>query len=177
MPSIQLKEEIILKEFFNIGQIVNSHGIKGEVKVFPLTDDPARFKKLKTVIIDNRDVKIESCKFQKDRVILKLEGIDDMNAALKMKTKYLKVARKDAVKLPEDTFFIADLIGCKVYDTEEKYIGEVYEVIKTGSNDVYWIKDGGKETLVPVLKEIVLDINIEEGKIIIKPVGEWQDED
>ncbi|MDD7793772.1 ribosome maturation factor RimM [Clostridium sp. 'White wine YQ'] len=165
-----------MKEFFNIGQIVNSHGIKGEVKVFPLTDDVMRFKKLKSILIGDIEYKIESCKFQKDRVILKLEGVEDMNAALKLKTKYLKVPRKDAVKLPEDTYFIADLIGCNVYDTNDALIGKIYDVIKTGSNDVYWIKEP-KEVLIPVLKEIVLDINIEESKIVIKPVGEWQDED
>ncbi|WP_238882566.1 ribosome maturation factor RimM [Clostridium sp. YIM B02551] len=165
-----------MKEFFNIGQIVNSHGIKGEVKVLPLTDDVMRFKKLKSILIGDIEYKIESCKFQKDRVILKLEGIEDMNSALKLKTKYLKVQRKDAVKLPEDTYFIADLIGCNVYDTNDTLIGKIYDVIKTGSNDVYWIKEP-KEVLIPVLKEIVLDINIEDAKIVIKPIGEWQDED
>ncbi|MBL4930857.1 ribosome maturation factor RimM [Clostridium paridis] len=165
-----------MKEFFNIGQIVNSHGIKGEVKVLPLTDDVMRFKKLKSILIGDIEYKIESCKFQKDRVILKLEGIEDMNSALKLKTKYLKVQRKDAVKLPEDTYFIADLIGCNIYDTNDTLIGKIYDVIKTGSNDVYWIKEP-KEVLIPVLKEIVLDINIEDAKIVIKPIGEWQDED
>ncbi|MNM88204.1 Ribosome maturation factor RimM [compost metagenome] len=165
-----------MEQFLNVGQIVNTHGVKGEVKVFPLTDDPMRFKKLKKVIIDNKDVQILSYKFQKDRVILKLEGVDTMDDAIRLKGKYLKVSREDAVKLPKDTYFIADLIGCSVFDTDETPLGEVYDVIKTGSNDVYWVK-GIKELLIPVLKEIVLDINVEDKKIVIKPVKEWQDED
>jgi 16S rRNA processing protein RimM len=165
-----------LEQFLNVGQIVNTHGVKGEVKVFPLTDDPMRFKKLKKVIIDNKEVQILSYKFQKDRVILQLEGVDTMDDAIRLKGKYLKVSREDAVKLPKDTYFIADLIGCSVFDTDETPLGEVYDVIKTGSNDVYWVK-GIKELLIPVLKEIVLDINVEDKKIVIKPVKEWQDED
>ncbi|MNO76405.1 Ribosome maturation factor RimM [compost metagenome] len=165
-----------MEQFLNVGQIVNTHGVKGEVKVFPLTDDPMRFKKLKKVIIDNKEVQILSYKFQKDRVILKLEGVDTMDDAIRLKGKYLKVSREDAVKLPKDTYFIADLIGCSVFDTDETPLGEVYDVIKTGSNDVYWVK-GIKELLIPVLKEIVLDINVEDKKIVIKPVKEWQDED
>ncbi|ERK30580.1 ribosome maturation factor RimM [Clostridium intestinale] len=165
-----------MEQFLNVGQIVNTHGVKGEVKVFPLTDDPMRFKKLKKVIIDNKEVQILSYKFQKDRVILQLEGVDTMDDAIRLKGKYLKVSREDAVKLPKDTYFIADLIGCSVFDTDETPLGEVYDVIKTGSNDVYWVK-GIKELLIPVLKEIVLDINVEDKKIVIKPVKEWQDED
>lgn len=165
-----------MEQFLNVGQIVNTHGVKGEVKVFPLTDDPMRFKKLKKVIIDNKEVQILSYKFQKDRVILHLEGVDTMDDAIRLKGKYLKVSREDAVKLPKDTYFIADLIGCSVFDTDETPLGEVYDVIKTGSNDVYWVK-GIKELLIPVLKEIVLDINVEDKKIVIKPVKEWQDED
>ncbi|WP_315114912.1 ribosome maturation factor RimM [Clostridium intestinale] len=165
-----------MEQFLNVGQIVNTHGVKGEVKVFPLTDDPMRFKKLKKVIIDNKEVQILSYKFQKDRVILKLEGIDTMDDAIRLKGKYLKISREDAVKLPKDTYFIADLIGCSVFDTDETPLGEVHDVIKTGSNDVYWVK-GIKELLIPVLKEIVLDINVEDKKIVIKPVKEWQDED
>lgn len=165
-----------MEKFLNVGQIVNTHGVMGDVKVIPLTDDPARFKDLKEVFIDGKKVRILSCKFQKDRVILKLEGIDTMDAAIRLKTKYLKVDRKDATKLPEDAYFIADLINCSIYDTEGVLLGNLDEVIHTGSNDVYWIK-GPKQLLIPVLKEIVLDINIEERKIVIKPVKEWHYED
>lgn len=165
-----------MKEFFNVGQIVNTHGVKGEVKVYPLTDDVNRFDDLKEVLIDDKKAVIEWVKYQKDRVIVKIKGIDTMNDAEKLKQKYIRVTRENAVELPEDTYFISDLIGCKVSDTDGFDYGNVYDVIQTGSNDVYWVK-GNKEILVPVLKEIVLDINIGEKKIIIKPSGEWQDED
>lgn len=167
-----------MKDIFNIGQIVNTHGVRGEVKVIPLTDDINRFKKLKKVLIDDVQRNILGCKFQKDRVILKIEGIDSMDEAERYKQKYICVERSEAIKLPEDTYFIKDLVGCQVLDTYGEILGNIDEVIKTGSNDVYWIKGKkGKELLIPVLKEIVLEIDIDNKKIIIKPVREWQDED
>ena len=166
-----------MKEFMTIGQISKPHGVKGEVKVFPLTDNVKRFKKLKTVFIDDKEVKVVWCKLQSDRAILKLEGIESMDDAEKLRNKYLNIRREDAIRLPKDTHFIVDIIGCSVYDSNEVFIGEVKEIIKTGYNDVYWVKNGKKEVLVPVLKEIVYDIDVENKKIVIKPVGEWQDED
>lgn len=167
-----------MKDIFNIGQIVNTHGVRGEVKVIPLTDDVNRFKKLKKVLIDDVERNVLGCKFQKDRVILKIEGIDSMDEAERYKQKYICVERSEAIKLPKDTYFIKDLVGCQVLDTEGKVLGNIDEVIKTGSNDVYWIKgEKGKELLIPVLKEIVLEIDIDNKKITIKPVREWQDED
>ncbi|MEW8955033.1 ribosome maturation factor RimM [Clostridium sp.] len=166
-----------MKEFMTVGQISKPHGVKGEVKVFPLTDNVKRFKKLKTVFIDDKEIKVVWCKLQADRAILKLEGVESMDDAEKLRNKYLNIRREDAVRLSKDTHFIVDIIGCSVYDSNEVFIGEVKEVIKTGYNDVYWVKNGKKEVLVPVLKEIVYDIDVENKKIVIKPVGEWQDED
>lgn len=163
-------------EFFNVGQIVNTHGIKGEVKVLSLTDEPENFKRYEKVLIDNKWVKIENVKFQKDRVILKLEGIDDMNTAESYKTKYLSIPRDEEPELEEDTFYVVDIIGCTVYDTEDKNLGKVFDVLETKNNDVYWIKEP-KQLLIPVLRDIVLDVNVKEKKILIRPVGEWQDED
>ncbi|MFQ9977478.1 ribosome maturation factor RimM [Clostridium cadaveris] len=165
-----------MKEYMTVGQITKPHGVRGEVKVYPLTDDVRRFRKLKSCIIDDKVVEITWCKLQADRVILKLQGVDTVEDAERMRNKYIKVERKDAVKLPRNSYFIIDLIGCKVYDSEERYIGELTDVIKTGSNDVYEVK-GEKEILIPALKEIVYSVDVEEKKIIIKPVGEWQDED
>ncbi|MGL5245048.1 MAG: ribosome maturation factor RimM [Sarcina sp.] len=167
-----------MREFLRVGQIINTHGVKGEVKVLPLTDDMYRFDDLEYVTINGKKVNIESVKYLKDKVILKLEGIDTMNEAEKLKFKqyYLEVSRDQAVELPKDSYFIADLIGCKVMDTNNFQYGTIKDVIQTPANDVYWVK-GPKEILVPVLKEIVLDINIEDRVIIIKPSGEWQDED
>lgn len=165
-----------MRDILRVGKIVNTHGLKGEMKVIALTDDPKRYNDLEFVLLDGKEVKIESRKFQKDRVILKLEGINSIEEVEKLKNKYLEIPREYAVELEEDTYFIADLIGCRVFDTEGKDLGEIFDVLQTKNNDVYWIKKP-KELLIPVLLEIVLDINIEDRKIIIKPVGEWQDED
>ncbi|EOR27408.1 MULTISPECIES: ribosome maturation factor RimM [Clostridium] len=165
-----------MRDILRVGKIVNTHGLKGEVKVIALTDDPKRYNDLDFVLIDGVERKIQGCKFQKDRVIVKIEGIDSIEEAEKYKNKYMEIPREYAVPLEEDTYYIADIIGCNVYDTSGKSLGEVYDVIQTKNNDVYWIRKP-KELLIPVLLEIVTDINIDNRKIIIKPVGEWQDED
>jgi 16S rRNA processing protein RimM len=162
-----------MKDFLSIGQIINTHGIKGEVKVYPLTDDIRRFRKLKEVYIDTKVVKILWCKLQSDKVILKLEGVESIEEAQKYKNKYVEVRREDAVELSEGEYFIADLIGCKVLDENSIELGEVYDVIQTPNNDVYWVK-GKTEVLVPALKNIVSNIDVENRKIIIKPLEVWQ---
>lgn len=165
-----------MEEIFKIGKIINTHGIKGEVKVYPLTDDVTKFKKLKNVLIDGKERTIVGVKFQKDRVILKIEGIDTMNDAETYKEKYIEIFRSSEPQLDEDTYYIVDLIGCDVFDTDDVELGKIFDVISTPSNDVYWIKEP-KELLIPVLKDIVLDIDINNKKIVIKPVRQWQDED
>ena len=165
-----------MSDLLKVGKIVNTHGLKGEMKVIALTNDPKRFKDLEHVIIEGKEVKVQGCKFQKDRVIVKLEGIDRIEDAEKLKNKFMEVERENAVELEEDCYFLADLRECHVFDTEGKDLGKIYDVLQTKNNDVYWIRKP-KELLIPVLKEIVLDINIDERKITIKPVGEWMDED
>ena len=165
-----------MRDFLRVGQITNTHGVRDEVKVLPLTDDMRRFDDLDYVYINRKEVKIENVKYLKDKVILKLEGIDSMNDAEKLKPTYLEIKREQAITLPKDTYFITDLLECKVLDTDNFEYGVIKEVIKTPNNDVYWVK-GKKEILVPVLKDIVLDIDVENRKILIKPSGEWQDED
>ena len=167
-----------MREFLRVGQIINTHGVKGEVKVLPLTDDMYRFDDLEYIYLYGEKVNVEKVKYLKDKVVLKLEGIDSMNEAEKLKYKqpYLEITRDQAVELPDDTYFITDLIGCKVVDTNNFEYGKISDVIQTPSNDVYWVK-GNKEILIPVLKEIVLTIDIENSLITIKPSGEWQDED
>lgn len=162
-----------MKDFLSVGQIINTHGVRGELKVYPLTDDIKRFRKLKNVYIDSVLKNIVWCKLQSDKVILKIEGIDSIEEAQKYKNKYIEVSREEAVKLSEGEYFIADIIGCKVFDSNNTELGTVYDVIKTGSNDVYWVK-GKTEVLVPALKDIVLNIDVNENKIIIKPLEEWQ---
>ena len=164
-----------MREFFKVGKIVNTHGLKGEVKVIPSTQDVNNFKRYETVFVDGIERKILGVKFQKDRVILKIEGIESIDDAEKYKNKIIEVPRDMEPELPEDTFYARDLIGIHVFDTDGNDLGAVYEVIETKNNDVYWIRKP-KELLIPVLKDIVLDIDLEEEKIIIRPVGEWLDE-
>ncbi|MGL5150002.1 MAG: ribosome maturation factor RimM [Clostridium sp.] len=165
-----------MENLFKIGQIINTHGIKGEVKVYPLTEDVNKFKKYKSLLIGGVERNILGVKFQKDRVILKIEGVDTMNDAETYKGRYIEVLRDKEPTLEEDTYYVKDLIGCEIFDTEGKELGKIFDVISTKNNDVYWIKQP-KQLLIPVLKDIVLDINMEERKIVVRPVGEWQDED
>lgn len=165
-----------MKKFLTIGEITKPHGIKGEVKVFPLTDDISRFKKLKRVIIDGQEVKVMYVTVGHDRAILRLEGIDSVEDAEKLRKKLLVVPREEAVKLEEDAYFIEDLKDCTVFDEEGKELGKVAEVIQTGANDVYWIQKP-KEILIPAIRDVVLSVDVEAEKIIIKPLRVWSDED
>lgn len=165
-----------MKDLLVVGQIINTHGLRGEMKVMPLTDDMRRFSDLEYVLLNKKEVKVEGVKYFKDKVILKLEGINSIEEAEKLKRTYLEIDRDHAVELEEDEYFIVDLIGCKVVDTEGFEYGKIRDIIQTPSNDVYWVQ-GNKEVLVPVLKDIVLDINMDEKLITIKPSGEWQYED
>lgn len=162
-----------MKQFITVGQIINTHGLNGEVKVYPLTDDIKRFRKLKKIYINEVERQVVWCKLQADKAILKIEGIDSIEDAVKYKEKYIEVSREDAVKLPEGRYFVTDIIGCTVVDENGVDYGKIYDVIHTKNNDVYWIKEG-KELLIPVLKEIVVNIDVENQKITIKPVETWQ---
>ncbi|MEL7596700.1 MAG: ribosome maturation factor RimM [Clostridiaceae bacterium] len=162
-----------MEQFLTVGKIINTHGIRGEVKIKPTTDDVNRFKSLKEAYIDEKEIFISGCKFQPGKVILKIEGIDSIEEAEKLKNKLIKVKREKAVQLPEDTYFAVDIIGCEVYEETGNKIGTVDDIIYTGSNDVYWVK-GENEVLIPALKDIVLEIDINNKKIIIKPLDIWQ---
>jgi 16S rRNA processing protein RimM len=162
-----------MEELLAVGKIVNTHGLKGEVKVISLSDDDTRFKKLKDVYIDGKKEKIIGFKLQPGRVVLKIEGVETIEEAQKLRNKLIEVTRENAIKLPEDTHFVVDLIGCTIYDEDKNDLGKIFDVLFTGSNDVYWVK-GKEELLIPVLKDIVLDINIETKTVIIKNVEKWQ---
>lgn len=159
-------------EYLSIGQIINVHGFRGEVKVYPLTDDVNRFKKLKEVFLEenNRLIKyeVEGVKFLSNTIVMKLKGIDTEEAANKLRNFYIKVDRKSAVKLPRDTYFICDLIDLEVYDDNGLLLGKVKDVLQTGSNDVYVVQTADKDILIPALKEVVREIDIRNGKITVK---------
>ena len=161
-----------MEKFFQVGIISSTHGVRGEVKVFPTTDDKNRFKKLKNVILDtgkeHMPLEIESVKFFKQFAILKFKGIDNINDIEKYKGKSLLVDRKNAVKLQKDEYFIADMIGMEVFTEDGNPFGVLKDVMETGANDVYVIDMlDGKEVLVPAIKQCILNVDVEEKKMTI----------
>lgn len=154
-------------DYFKVGIITSTHGVRGEVKVFPTTDDPKRFKRLKEVILvlprEQKTLEIEGVKFFKNMVILKFKGLDNLNDVEKFRQGTLHVERKNAVRLSKDEYFIADLIGLKVVGEEDQILGELTDVLETGANDVYVITmTDGRELLLPAIKECILNVNMEE---------------
>ncbi len=155
-----------MEDLLQVGAITQPHGIHGEVKVFPTTNDVRRFKALKEVILDTGREKltleIEGVKFFKQYVILKFKGFDNINGIEKYKGKPLLVTRENAVKLGRDEYFIADLIGVEVYDEDGQYLGVLKNVIETGANDVYEVTfEDGRDVLLPAIKQCILDVDIE----------------
>ena len=161
-----------MTKYLEIGQIVNTFGIKGQVKVMPFTDDIKKFDKLKEIYIEKKHelklFQIEKVNYSKNMVILKLKGIETPEEAERLRNSYLKINRKDAKKLPEGTYYIADLIGLDVYTDENKLLGKVDYIYNAGSSDIYVVKDEqGKEILLPAIKEVLKQVDLENKKIIV----------
>ncbi len=161
-----------MEDIFRIGVITSTHGLKGEVKVYPTTDDTNRFKTLKKCILrtPKGDIEVEknSCKFFKNMVILSFKEFKDINEVEKYKNCELYVTREDAVPLSEDEYYIADVIGMEVFE-EDKKLGVLSDVMQTGANDVFVVDLGDKkELLIPVIKDCVLDIDYVNQKIMVK---------
>lgn len=161
-----------MEDLFKVGVITSTHGIKGEVKVFPTTDDANRFKKLKEVILDTGkekiDMEIAGVRFFKNMVILKFKGIDDINDVEKYRKAELYVTRENAVPLKKNEYYIADLIGMDVVSDEDEELGVIDDVLQTGANDVYVIKKAGcQDLLIPAIKDCVKDVDVEGGKMIV----------
>ena len=159
-------------EYLEIGKIVNTYGIKGYVKVIPLTDDLMRFKKLRTVYLEYQnkliEMPIEDVSYSKNFVLVKFKGLQDINLVEKYKNCYLKVNRKDAVKLPENSYFIVDLIGLEVYTEDGRFLGKIEDIFKTGSNDVYVVKNElGKQILLPAIASVIKQIDLSQRKVIV----------
>ena len=159
-----------MEKLLQVGVISSTHGVRGEVKVFPTTDQVQRFKKLKEVILDTgseqKVLKIESVKFFKQFAILKFEHYDNINDIEKYKGKSLYVTRENAVKLQKDEYFIADLIGMTAVSDDEALKGTLTDVIETGANDVYVIAlEDGREFLLPAIKECILKVDVEGGQL------------
>lgn len=163
------------QEFIIIGKVVSTQSNKGEVNVLPLTDSIDRFKNLATVFLRNKNgqtvVNIEKIRIQKDMVVLKLKDIENIEKAKTIVGFFLEVERKNAVKLPKDTYFTFEIIGLEVYTEDNLFLGKVENVISTGSNDIYIVKDKNeKELFIPAIREVVKDINLEKKRITINIV-------
>lgn len=161
-----------MQDILRVGAVTTTHGIAGEVKVFPTTDDPKRFKKLKSVLLDTghgmQELEIVQVKFFKNLVILKFKDYNKIEDVMAFKGKDLYVTRDKAVKLGENENFIADLIGMKVYEEDGNLLGTLTDVLQTGANDVYAVEmTDGREVLIPAIRQCILDVNVDEAKMIV----------
>lgn len=159
-----------MEDKLRVGVISSTHGIRGEVKVFPTTDSPNRFKKMKKVILNHGkeelELEIEGVKFFKKFAILKFKGIDHINDIEVYKGGELYVARENAQKLGKDEYFIADLIGVSVVDENGEKLGVLKDVIETGANDVYVVeRENKKDLLLPAIKQCIRKVDVEAGEM------------
>ena len=153
-------------EYFRVGVITNSHGVRGEVKVYPTTEDINRFKKLKKVFLDNKgtyqELNIIGVKFVKNMVVLKFAEYDNINDILQFKNMDLYVDREHAIPLNEGEFYIADMIGADVVTDTDEHLGTLKDIMKTGANNVYIVNgDNGKDILLPDIDECILSKDVE----------------
>ncbi len=161
-----------MEDTLRVGVIASTHGIRGEVKVFPTTDDAKRFEKLKEVLLDTgkelKPMEMEQVRFFKNMVIVKFKGYDTINDIEIYKGKDLLVTREHAVELGPDENFIVDLIGLSVETDEGELLGELTDVLITGANDVYEVtRTDGKKVLLPAIKDCVLDVDLEAGRVLV----------
>lgn len=161
----------MIKEYLELGQIVSTHGVKGEVRFNPWCDSPSFIKKFKTLYLDKngeKPIRLKSVKIQNNMAILCLEGIDDIEKAKFYKNTVLYIKRADA-SLPNDVWFVSELIDCSVYDSKtDKLLGQITDVTQTGANDVWYIKTpSGREVLIPAIKDVVVSVDVKDGVIKI----------
>ncbi|ABR48895.1 16S rRNA processing protein RimM [Alkaliphilus metalliredigens QYMF] len=163
-----------MKKMLKVGQIVNTHGIKGELKVTSLSDYLERFEELEWVYIQGYDEKyyIGNIKYRPTTVILSFEGYDNINIVEQFKGKYVLIDESQRRELPEDTFYKADLIGLDGYTVEEVYLGKLVDIIQAGSNEVYVFRDKetNKDILIPAVKEFIPEISLEKKRITVDPI-------
>lgn len=161
-----------MKEYLEIGQIVNTNGLKGMLKIKPFTDDITRFENLEIIYIQKGQEliakNIEEVKYVKNMVLLKLEGIDNIEEAEKYRNMYIKIDKEDIGDIPEDSYLVVDMLKCNVYTEENELLGKMIDVLSTGSNDVYVVRTAeGKEILLPAIKDVIKEIDIQNKKIIV----------
>ena len=171
-----------MKDHLIIGKLGGAHGVRGEVKVIPLTDDVRRFSSLKDcLILDEKEHLKETREVEKSRVddsrtLIKFKGIDDRDEVSKLTGYYIGVSREDAVKLPEGRYFIADLIGLTVVDEARGDLGTIKDIINSGASDIIIVKrKGNNDLLIPYLNAIVKNVDLSSGKMdVILPEGLYE---
>ena len=163
------------EEYMQVGTIVNTHGVKGEMKIMPTTDDVKRFELLKEIFVETKDglvvYPITSVRYLKNLVLLKLENIDDMTQAERLKTCDIKIPKSLALTLKEDEYYIGDLYNMEVVTKDGEKLGKITDILFTGSNDVYVVKNvidpGRKDVLIPAIKQCILSVDINENTMIV----------
>ena len=161
-----------MEPYLRVGVISSTHGLKGEVKVFPTTDDPERFRELKQVLLDTGreylPLKITAVRFFKNQVILKFREFQDINEVERYRGCDLLITREQAVPLAENENFITDLIDLEVFDDREQRLGILTDVLQTGANDVYVVEtDEGKEILLPAIPSCTLEVDLENERMLV----------
>ncbi|NMA96060.1 MAG: 16S rRNA processing protein RimM [Clostridiales bacterium] len=158
-------------KYFTVGQILKPQGIKGELKVRPLTEDMSRFEDLSTVFFEDghgyRCYIVENIRYMGDNVILKIEACNDRSTAEEFRNQYVWIPRHMAVPLPKDSYYIADIIGSMVHTQQDRELGSIVDIIRTGSNDVYVVEGRYGEILIPAIKDVIKDIDIDNKSISI----------
>lgn len=166
-------------EYIQIGKIVNAVALRGEVKVYHYSDYKERFEELTEIIVrkkkDYLTYEIEKVRYQKGMVILKLRGVDDRNGAEALKDSDVFITEADLRELPEDTFYVRDLIGCKVYD-EDNYIGDITDVLQNTAQDIYQVKrPDGREVLIPAVGDFVKKVDVEQKLVVVNLIPGFLD--
>ena len=161
-----------MNKYLELGQIVNVKGLKGEVKVNSFTDDNTKFERIPKVFLKRKETlteyEIEKVGYSKNQVIIKFKNVDTVEEAETLRNSYIVVDREIFGELPEGVYYIADLIGLDVFTESNEYLGKVDDIFSTGSNDVYVVKDElGKQKLLPGIDEVIKQIDLESGKIIV----------
>ena len=161
-----------MKKYLEIGQIVNTFGIKGMVKIKPFTDDIRRFDQLKTIYIEQKKCRkkydIEEVKYHKNMVLMKLKGVNTLEEADLLRQSYLLVNREEEEPLEEGVYYIVDLLELDVFTDEGELLGKVEDIFNTGSNDIYVVKNElGQQILLPGLPEVLKEVDLDKGKITV----------
>ena len=171
----------MIKEFLEVGQIVGTHGVRGEMRLNPWADSPEFLKQFKVLYLDGKgakSVKVLAARPHGNVVILKVDGIDTVEAASAMRNKVMYIRRADA-KLAEGSYFIEELIGCRVIDADDETVcyGTLSDVSETGANDVWYIENDGKEYLIPAIPDVVINVDVANNTVVIRPLkGIFDDE-